>query len=143
MAVRGERARSLLQRLLDAVAADLPSDITVRITGEGRRCGVEAWRKPSVHKGVAVPAGEVASTGAPFGLGSWAPFLPRATAARLTAMAALELIQDVVSTACGWPWRSISADVRAEANDGSVQVWLEDASGRVVPSAGRVSVDTS
>lgn len=143
MAVRGEQARSLLQRLLDALADDLPPDLTVRVTGRGRRCGIEAWRKPHVRKGIAVPAGEVTSAAAPFGFGLWVPFLPRRTAARLAAAAALAKIQDVVSTAGGWPWPSISADVHAEADDRGVQVWLEDASGRVVPSTGLVSLDAS
>jgi len=141
VAVRGEEARSLLQRLLDAVADDLPPDVTVRVTGGGRRCGLEAWRKPHVHKGIAVPAGEVTSVAAPFGLGPWVPFLPRMARARLAAAAALALIQDVVSTAGGWPWPSISADVRSDADDGGVRVWLEDSSGRIVPSAGQVSLD--
>jgi hypothetical protein len=141
VAVRGEEARSLLQRLLDAVADDLPTDVTVRITGEGRRCCLEAWRKPQVHKGVAVPAGEVTIVAAPFGLGPWVPFLPRKTAARLTAADALELVQDVVSTASGWPWPSITAAVHAEADDRGVRVWLEDSAGRIVPSAGPVSLD--
>lgn len=143
MAVRGEEARSLLQRLLDAVADDLPPDVTVRVTGGGRRCGLEAWRKPHVHKGIAVPAGEVTSVGTLFGFGPWGPFVPRRARARLAAAAALALIQDVVSTASGWPWPSIGADVHSAADDRGVRVWLEDSSGRIVPTAGLVTLDAT
>jgi hypothetical protein len=65
------------------------------------------------------------------------PFLPRRLAARLTAIAALEMIQDVVSTAHGWPWPELGFDVHAATDEHGVAVWLEDASGNVI-SAGKV-----
>jgi hypothetical protein len=138
VAVRGAKARSLLQRLLDALADDLPPDVTVRVTGEGLMCGLQAWR---TRDGRPVRRTDIATAGAPFGIGPLGP-LPRRAAARLTAVDALEMIQDVVSTACGWPWPSLGFDVHADADDGGVQAWLEDASGHTVP-AGLVSLDAT
>jgi len=138
VAVRGAKARRLLQRLLDAVADDLPPDVTVRVTGEGLLCGLEAWRQ---RDGRPVRPRDIATANASFGIGPVGP-LPRRVAARLTAIDAMEMIQDVVSTACGWPWPSLGADVHADANGRSVQVWLEDASGHIVP-AGQVSIDAT
>ena len=138
MAVRGAKARSLLQRLLDAVADDLPPDVTVRVTGAGLMCGLEAWRSKD---GRPVRPRDIATSSAPFGIGPTGP-LPRRVAARMTAIDALEMIQDVVSTACGWPWPSLGFDVHADVGDRGVQVWFEDATGRTVP-AGLVSLDAT
>jgi hypothetical protein len=98
-------------------------------------CGLEAWRMRDGRRG------DIATASAAFGIGPLGP-LPRRVAGRLTAIDALEMIQDVVSTACGWPWPSLGFDVHADADDRGVQVWLEDASGRTV-SAGLVSLDAT
>jgi len=47
------------------------------------------------------------------------------------------MIQDVVSTAHGWPWPELRFDVHAATDEHGVAVWFEDASGNVI-SAGTV-----
>lgn len=83
--------------------------------------------------------GSVTKLRAPLGIGPWVPFLPRRVAARRTAIAALEMIQDVVSTAHGWPWPDLGFDVRAADHDHGVSVWFEDDSGKII-SAGRIAL---
>lgn len=143
MAVRGAKARRLLLQLLDGVATALPEDVTVEVTGSGQRCILAAQRavpaKANVPPGVTVRLGSVTKLRAPLGIGPWAPLLPRRLAARLTAVAALEMIQDVVSTAHGWPWPGLGFDARAADDNDGVAVWFEDASGNVI-SAGKVSL---
>jgi hypothetical protein len=143
VAVRGAKARRLLLQLLDGVATALPADVTVHVSGSGRRCILTAQRAYQ-HAANVPPAGPVrlatvTKLRAPLGIGPWVPFLPRRLAARRTAIAALEMIQDVVSTAHGWPWPDLGFDVHAADDGNGVSVWFEDASGKII-SAGHVSL---
>ncbi len=81
--------------------------------------------------------GGVTKVRASLGIGPWVPVLPRRMAARLTAIAALEMIQDAVATAQGWPWPDLGFEVHGAADRQGVWVWFEDASGRIIP-AGKV-----
>lgn len=141
MAVRGAKARHLLLQLLDGVSTAVPTDVTVQVTGSGQRCILIAQRASPVTANVrpigTVQVGSVTKLRAPLGIGPWVPFLPLRLAARLTAIAALEMIQDVVSTAHGWPWPELGFDVHAATDEHGVAVWFEDASGNVI-SAGKV-----
>jgi hypothetical protein len=142
--VSGAKARRLLLQLLDGVASALPANVTVRVTGSGRQCVLTAQRTPQ-NVGAERPAGSVhlasvTTLRAPLGIGPWMPLvLSRRAKARRTAIAALEMIQDAVATAHGWPWPDLGFDVRAADDDHGVSVWFEDASGKVV-SAGRVAL---
>jgi hypothetical protein len=140
VAVRGAKARRLLLQLIDGVATALPADISVQVTGSGTRCVLTAQRAPQ-HAPPAGSAqvGSVTKLRTPLGIGPWVPFLPRRMAARRTAIAALEMIQDVVSTAYGWPWPDLGFDVRAADDDHGVSVWFEEASGKII-SAGRIAL---
>lgn len=135
--MRGAKARRLLLQLLDGVATALPADIRVEVTGSGQRCVLTAQHAGSA--GGAVRVGSVTKMRAPLGIGPWMPLLPRRMAARRTAIAALEMIQDVVSTAHGWPWPDLGFDVRAADDADGVSVWFEDAYGKTI-SAGTVAL---
>lgn len=135
--MRGAKARRLLLQLLDAVAPALPADVTVEVSGSGQRCILTAQRAGAASG--AVLLGSITKMRAPLGIGPWVPLLPRRLAARLTAIAALEMIQDVVSTAHGWPWPDLGFDVHAADDAEGVSVWFDDASGKII-SAGKVGL---
>jgi len=141
VAVRGAKARNLLRQLLDGVATALPPDLTVQVDGTGRRCVLIAQRAPkdpaTMPPGAPARLGGVTKARASLGIGPWVPVLPRRMAARLTAIAALEMIQDAVATAQGWPWPDLGFEVHGAADRQGVWVWFEDASGTIIP-AGKV-----
>ena len=123
---------------------ELAGDVGVRVTGREQAQELPLPRRQRASPVTAnvrpigtVQVGSVTKLRAPLGIGPWVPFLPRRLAARLTAIAALEMIQDVVSTAHGWPWPELGFDVHAATDEHGVAVWFEDASGNVI-SAGKV-----
>jgi hypothetical protein len=48
------------------------------------------------------------------GIGTWIPFLPKRLDGKLTAVSAVEILDDVVASATGQPWPSPDYRVRAK-----------------------------
>lgn len=131
MALHGERAIAAVRAVVDAASDVLPHDVRLEIVGHGR------WwtlRKvdPANTPGVFRPAfdehgrqGFAAGPFAPLGIGTWVPFLPSRLDAKLTAIDALELVQDVVTEALGSPWPAPNYRAKAAIQNSEVRTWFE------------------
>ena len=128
MAVKGPRARALLQALLDAVSDLVPGDVDIAATGHGRGCHLQASRfaEPSQISTEDPFGGAISGASATLGLGPWVPFLPRQVAAKLTVQDALETIQDAISTVARTPWPGPDYKVRVDAQPSGVRTWFDN-----------------
>ena len=138
MAVRGERARRLIDELLRLVGDLVPEHVTVtanryslqasRFDDLSRMSQEDLRRAEEEQRPL---GGAMAGTSLTFG--TWIPFLPRQLAARLTVVDALESIQDVLTKVIGSAWPESGFEVRAGVSAAEVRVWFENAAGNTIP----------
>jgi hypothetical protein len=138
MAVRGDRARLLIEELLRLVGDLVPADVSVTVSGHSleasRRDDLSQMSQEELRRAVEEQrrlAFAWAGTGLAFG--AWIPFLPRQLAARLTVVDALESIQDVVTRVVGSAWPEPGFEVKANTSVDAVRVWFEHAAGQTIP----------
>jgi len=128
MAVRGPKARALLQALLDAVSGPVPDDVDIAVTGHGRGCHPQASRlaAPSQISRENALGGVISGASASLGLGPWVPFRPPKVAAKLTVQDALETIQDTISAVARSPWPGPDYKVRVDAQPSGVRTCFDN-----------------
>jgi hypothetical protein len=125
----------LLSALLEDVKAWIPSDVTVEIHGTGKQCRITVRQliNPAAVRPENLRLGSVYISSAPFGIGTWVPFVSPARKARLTVEDALAQIQDAVSSAIDEPWPGPEHKVRASTEDDGIRVWFETTTGEGLP----------
>ena len=152
VAVRGDAARRLCGEVSRLLESDIPAGVRIEIRGRGRNCSIHARGLPPSERTI-TPAdpeyartaramkvldgrdlhlhggGSFSLTSAFLGIGPWVPFLPHRLAAKLTAIDALEQLQDAIASAVHEPWPGPGYEVRADVTDDSVRLWFETKDG--------------
>ena len=126
--LRGSAAWMAVAAVAEAAADLLPSDVTVDVSGVGPLGSIDVHGPRGYHMAVVVA------------VGPWVPFLPRALATRLTAIDALELIQDLVDGRTATRWPEGKRKVFAEVRDDQVMLAFADENGgnrRALPALAR------
>jgi hypothetical protein len=139
--MRGLPALALVEAVIEAVRAHLPPEVRsvkVRLF-EGR--SLQVWAVPAIvppevdYDFVEVRTdeigGSVSTRGpeAPFGIGTWIPFVPSAIRYRMEVTDALDLLRDAVGrVVVNWPAEKAVTRARTDGKD--VLVWFEDESGQ-------------
>ena len=101
--------------LMEAASAHLPVGVVVSVENQGARDWLVARYEPkqgSARAGFANHNGGMSRS--TLALGTWVPFLPPKLKRHLKAIAALDLLSDVVSECIGQPWPGSGYSAHAE-----------------------------
>jgi hypothetical protein len=130
-----------MRTLIDWVTPHLPADVQAVRVRLGVLDALLVWAVPSDVPHVAdyefvtihtsAREGSITFRGpiAPFGVGTWLPFVPELLRRRIAVADGLSLVQDAVQEVVT-PWPGPNVEAKAKVDGDAVVVWFQDPAGQ-------------